>query len=249
MRAGHGLTRQYHTLTGDERFKLVVEARARADHTEADRLIDSCPRGVYEMNEQTFVRRALGTRAVVEAFVLDVSRYLSWIEALTILSGPIEDVCDLVGESLAMLNERVEADQLADDADEEACDEGDGSPGDQLVNPNPTPVEGDDTQRTEVNAGEPDYPLGVMRQVHRFAVAGLALRWDAFSAVCLSEIGLDAETVLRAKWPGMLERLAPYRTAMHTTPLRERPGYPEGRQETETLLRDIWHISGLGLMS
>ena len=59
----HVTDRHYEILTSHERFALVLEAMARRDDAEADRLEDTCPRFVYRAEDQAFrnrIRRAYG---------------------------------------------------------------------------------------------------------------------------------------------------------------------------------------------
>jgi hypothetical protein len=49
-----GFSRNYRTLTAPERFALMVEALARDDQAEADRLEDSCPKLDYRHNDCEF---------------------------------------------------------------------------------------------------------------------------------------------------------------------------------------------------
>jgi hypothetical protein len=54
-------TKHYETLSGPERFQLLIEAMARRDDVECDRLEDSCPKRVYRCDDADFrdrVRRA-----------------------------------------------------------------------------------------------------------------------------------------------------------------------------------------------
>jgi enamine deaminase RidA (YjgF/YER057c/UK114 family) len=52
-----GLQRHYDRLEADERFRLDVLAMAREDSRESERLVSSCPRFSYTMNEMGFVER------------------------------------------------------------------------------------------------------------------------------------------------------------------------------------------------
>ena len=52
-----GLHKHYDRLTAEERFGLDVLATARADSRESERLVASCPRVSYTMNEMGFVER------------------------------------------------------------------------------------------------------------------------------------------------------------------------------------------------
>ena len=52
-----GLHKHYDRLTPEERFRLDVLATAREDSRESERLVASCPRVSYTMNEMGFVER------------------------------------------------------------------------------------------------------------------------------------------------------------------------------------------------
>jgi hypothetical protein len=52
-----GLQRHYDRLTPEERFRLDVLAMAREDSQESERLVSSCPRFSYTMNDRGFVDR------------------------------------------------------------------------------------------------------------------------------------------------------------------------------------------------
>ena len=59
----HVADRHYEILTSHERFALILEAMARRDDGEADRLEDTCPRFLYRAEDQAFrdrMRRAYG---------------------------------------------------------------------------------------------------------------------------------------------------------------------------------------------
>ena len=53
----NGLHKHYDCLDADERFRLDVLAMAREDSRESERLVASCPRFSYTMNEIGFVER------------------------------------------------------------------------------------------------------------------------------------------------------------------------------------------------
>lgn len=56
----NGLRRYYDRLTPEERFRLDVLAMARGDAAESERLVGSCPRFSYTMNERGFGGRWQG---------------------------------------------------------------------------------------------------------------------------------------------------------------------------------------------
>src|SRR5829696_129067 len=53
----NGLHRHYNRLDAEERFRLDVLAMAREDSRESERLLASCPRFAYTMNDAGFVER------------------------------------------------------------------------------------------------------------------------------------------------------------------------------------------------
>ena len=52
------LDRHYPSFTGEERFRLHLEAVYRGDEAEVKRLLESCPRETYSMNEADFANRS-----------------------------------------------------------------------------------------------------------------------------------------------------------------------------------------------
>jgi hypothetical protein len=55
--SGKGLHRHYDRLDAEERFRLDVLATAREDSRESERLVSSCPRFSYTMNDVGFAER------------------------------------------------------------------------------------------------------------------------------------------------------------------------------------------------
>src|SRR5215207_5581840 len=55
-----GLHRHYDRLSAEERFKLDLLAMARGDEAESERLVISCPRFSYTMNDRRFAGRWQG---------------------------------------------------------------------------------------------------------------------------------------------------------------------------------------------
>ncbi len=54
---GNGLGKLYDRLTPEERFRLDLEAMARGDMSESERLVRTCPRKNYVMNDWGFAGR------------------------------------------------------------------------------------------------------------------------------------------------------------------------------------------------
>jgi hypothetical protein len=73
------LGRLYDRLTPEERFRLDVLALARGHEEESDRLIRTCPRRGYTMNDWAFVGRWEAARELAMLAYVDVVRRLDKI--------------------------------------------------------------------------------------------------------------------------------------------------------------------------
>jgi hypothetical protein len=67
-----GLHKHYDRLTPEERFRLDVLAMVRGDSRESERLVASCPRFSYTMNDVGFVDR---WRSAIE---ITLHIYIPW---------------------------------------------------------------------------------------------------------------------------------------------------------------------------
>src|SRR4051812_29424241 len=73
------LTRSYVVLTPPERFSLMVEALARDDHTEADRLEDTCPKLNYSHNDWEFRDRLQRSYTIALLAMVNLQKLLAVI--------------------------------------------------------------------------------------------------------------------------------------------------------------------------
>lgn len=62
------LTKLYNKLTHTERFRLTLDALARDDEVEAERLAGTCPHGVYKMKDTDFTGLLEGSLKVILVF-------------------------------------------------------------------------------------------------------------------------------------------------------------------------------------
>jgi hypothetical protein len=69
----NAVARHYDKLKPDERFRLAIEALARGDDQEADRLATTCPRKVYRMNDVEYGDRVRVSSEIVSAVLLDLA--------------------------------------------------------------------------------------------------------------------------------------------------------------------------------
>jgi hypothetical protein len=78
------LSRNYKELTAPERFTLTVEAMARGDEVEADRLEDSCPKLHYRMDDAEYRDRMQRSYALALLAMLNLQKVLAVIRCSTV---------------------------------------------------------------------------------------------------------------------------------------------------------------------
>ncbi len=136
--------RLYEDLSGEERYRLMIEVHARGDRREATHILQTTPFVEVRACDPAFANAAEGSRRLVSVFAHEAMFHLGWlrlVEALEeILTGesgrrhlpsgaasPVAAVLDFAAEEAAR---RLRA--LAD-AFEEACQEWVRCPGQDLL--------------------------------------------------------------------------------------------------------------------
>ena len=76
------LDKFYPSFTGEERFRLHLEAVSRGDEAEVKRLLASCPRESYEMNEVGYAYRCMASKEIVEMLDRVLSPLLAKLEMM-----------------------------------------------------------------------------------------------------------------------------------------------------------------------
>ena len=183
----NGLHRHYGRLSGEERFRLDVLAMARGDAQESERLVGSCPKFSYTMNDRDFTGRWLGVLDMTLRVYLEVTAHLERLA--------------MVGVAREMLPYQ---DTYARDRMRDAFVEGHKAGARQAW------------EAAEGEGSAPEWPLeGVDEaEVGRLAELGSSIRpeildglerltaehaltaWRAFGAFCDGTLGLDASKVL-----------------------------------------------------
>ena len=74
------LSRHYDKLTAEERFRLVLEAKARDDTAELERLKRTCPTKTYSMSDAAYGDRYEWSELLVLVVALDLTQYLAKLE-------------------------------------------------------------------------------------------------------------------------------------------------------------------------
>jgi hypothetical protein len=72
------LNKLYDNLSNDERIKLFIEAMARKDEFEVDRLEETCPRATYRMPDYQYTRHKTGAMMLSCFNVMDSYRSITY---------------------------------------------------------------------------------------------------------------------------------------------------------------------------
>ena len=87
------LSRQYASLTGAERFTLMIEAMARHDETEASRLEDTCPRYLYRAEDAEFRDRMRRAFSIATLACLNIQEALGQLRMLATMNELGDVLC------------------------------------------------------------------------------------------------------------------------------------------------------------
>ena len=193
-----GLRRHYARLTAEERFRLAVLAMARGDKQESERLVSSCPRFSYTINDRAFTGRWLG--------VLDMT-----LRVYLGMAGHLERVA-MIGATREMLPFQ---DRYARDRMWDAFLEGHGAGARQAwrmagadgAAPELT-LEGIDEAEVDrlAELGSSIMPE-ILDGLERKEAGHALTLWRGFGAFCDETLGLDASKVLRVVLEAGAERV------------------------------------------
>jgi hypothetical protein len=194
----NGLHRHYDRLTPEERFRLDVLAMARGDKQESERLVTSCPRFTYTMNDRGFTWRWVGALDLALRVYLDMAGYLDRIKTIEAVRAVLPYHETFARER--MLDAFVEGHRGgARQGWREAGGEG--------VAPE-WPLEGVDEEKVDELAKSgvsvlPEILDGLERQQATYALT----IWHGFGAFCEDRMGLAATKVLGVALEHSLKRI------------------------------------------
>ena len=196
--AQHLADRHYGRLSSRERFALLLEAMARQDEQEADRLEDTCPRHTYRAEDQAFRDRMRRAYVIASRACLDLQAGLAQLrlgrafhEHAGQFAGPsiqLAQVAFLYGRAYGKWEAgMIDTIGLPDAkmlADEVVADPELGRELDEL-----RALAEDAVQQS----------AGKLRDaVGRVHATELLSRWEGFGRFCRESLGLDARLLMRA---------------------------------------------------
>src|SRR5215211_269730 len=237
MSSKKGLGRLYDRLTPEERFRLDVLALARGDEEESERLIRTCPRRGYTMNDWGFVGRWEAARELALLAYVDVVRRLDKIKMIVAFRGLFpylgtvwqDDVDEayfdghMAGSRHAWNCSGKAGEPPGWEADEEAERNGD-------------PTIDEDLKKW---TGEGRYARlgGKLEEMERELVREALTPWLGFAGFCDKEMGLEAEKLLEALARPFAERV---RDLEELSTRHEVEADVQGVEEYLTMMTEAW---------
>jgi hypothetical protein len=104
---GTGLAKHYDQLDAQERFAVMLAAKARGDEPEIERLTRTCPRATYVMCDPAFVKRMETSEWLALAVMTDTLKMLGWLDFLAVLR-PVLDAEQVDAEVTVLFCEKAE---------------------------------------------------------------------------------------------------------------------------------------------
>ena len=200
-----GLAKLYDTLTADERFRLTVEALAREDKPEIDRLHRSCPRRTYTRMDVGYTERYETGAVLTLASMVELAPRLAklqMVEAFRVLGEHLQNVGEnaIVMAYLAGFEDGAEAARQAEDRNGKH----------QKVEADEAVLDAWAARAVQLRATIE----ALCDQLRDLLAVDARMSWDAFAEFCREELGLAPETVVTAWARPLLPRLQAHRAAL-----------------------------------
>lgn len=180
----------YDTLTGAERFALVIEAMARGDRAEERRLDDACPLVHYRAEDEQYRGRMRRLGVLALATALDLRGRLTVLRMVSSFGTHGHGLCDPTFGRLmqaAYLAGRERGRWEAGAADETAA------PGDD-----PDLREDLDEVTACAALGTDAVAAAIKEAAGEIHAVEVLTRWEVFHRFCQITVGMDGAAVMRA---------------------------------------------------
>jgi len=238
MSGKKGLGRLYDRLTPEERFRLDVLALARGDEEESERLIRTCPRRGYTMNDWGFVGRWEAARELALLAYVEVVRRLDKIKMIGAFRGLFPYLGTVWQDDV---DEAYFAGHMAGSRHAWNCSGEEGEPpgweaDEEEAERNADPTIDEDLKKW---AGEGRYARlgGKLEEMERELVREALTAWLGFAGFCDKEMGLEAKKLLEALARPFAERV---RDLEELIVRHEVEADVEGVEEYLVLMTEAW---------
>src|SRR5215217_6431774 len=183
-----GLDKLYGRFAPEERFKLHIEAMARGDEEESRRLVETCPRRSYVMNDLGFAGRWDGAIQMTLVTLLDITPGVAKLRMIAAFRTVLP-YCRTLAQ---------------DDAHFAYFDGHEA--GSRYVWERAGMEE--DLEKISLRVEESfDLIPGLLDRLERELAAEAMAVWKAYTQFCEEEMGLGAEKVLRATFEPVLQNV------------------------------------------
>ena len=236
------LDKFYPSFTGEERFRLYVEALYRGDEAEEKRLLESCPRKTYLMNEVDFAGRWEAGREIVVMLGLALAPLMTRFETIVSFREALPKL------SKRYVNRMVLAYLDGYQAGEKRGWEAAGKTGDPPEwKARKGGDEGDEgpemdqemqslrrlTKRLEKRSGA---VVGPLEELERNLLEEALTIWTAFAHCCSEECGMEPEKLVKAWFAPMLPEIEKLKNLSGSIGLN-----PEMLEEYEAAFKKMWN--------
>jgi hypothetical protein len=186
----------YFLFTGEERFRLYIEALCRGDEAEARRLTDNCPRETCSMNHAAYADRCSASREIVAMLCSALTRPLTKLEMLEAFRKTLPYVFDV--SIIRVFSAYLEGHRAGSSRAWEAA----GMTGD------PPGWRGQEEHEMDrelqslrsITGGLEEVSeafLDELEELERSLLKEALTAWEAFAGFCTEELGLEPEKLVR----------------------------------------------------
>jgi hypothetical protein len=210
----NGLHRHYDRLDAQERFRLDVLAMARGDAAESERLVGSCPKLSYRMNDWAFVGRWMGAIDITLRVRVPLEGLLSRLRMIEgfrqivpyaqTLSRSVAAESYFIGHHLGSIQARGEAGRT-------------GRPSAWPAPDTEKPEGADEDSAVKRDMEELDWKVDkygellpeIMDRLERELAQEALDLWAGFEAFCAEGMGVGAKKIMAATLQDVPEAVAP----------------------------------------
>ena len=199
----------YDRLTAEERYRLVVEALARGDEQEAERLMNTCPRKTYTMNDLACTERLRASQLITMSVCAEL---IDMLGMLRLNEAHREAIKTQQEDLYSSLDWAVEQAALSyHQGWDDGCDHAWQAVGKHAPFPWNDKTSLSERAKQTVENIRPtrqdnahDDPLASLEGIRQGLCAWGKTVWEAFSRFCREQTDLEPETMIRACFPAAL---------------------------------------------
>lgn len=204
----NGLGKLYDRLTPEERFRLDVEAMARGDTEESRRLVDTCPRRTFIMNEPRFTGRWDGAIQLTMAMLMDLRQLtgrLRMVEAFRV-AVPHLEVLRENDTHTAYFDGHISGSRHAWSAAGKVGEPPGWEEDDEKAEENADPAIDEDLEKIDARNSDVDTWLtDLLDRLERELASEAVTVWVAYLRFCEEQMEVEAKKVLKATFKPALE--------------------------------------------